>query len=442
MHYFLGPHRSGGLNRYAADLAETQLSAGKKVAILYPGGGLLPQKKTRIISRNSYHKIPLYELQGGPPITLLDGIRDPDWVLKRQDCFLSANKIHLFFEEIKPDVFHIHTWMGFPEELLFSLKELGCRIVYTTHDYFGICPKVNLIKDDNTNCTKPSDEECSRCNANAPSSVYFRLRNFAFLYQFKNIINPLKKTFWVANKEIPITKQIKCREYTALRNHYEKLLNACDMIHFNSKITENIYLSFFPELKKKTQVLSIMHKGISDKRKLKPVNKEQIRLCFLGAAAQYKGLSVLLSVLNEVWNEGFHNWVLDVWGTEKQKTNKHNGIPFFFHGRYNAKDLERLLCDKDLVIVPSIWFETFGFVVLEAISYGIPVLCSDTVGAQYLLSKSMIYHGKEELKSKLVSFLKNPSILEQIRIDICSNTSFPLTMKEHEQAIDQLFYKE
>ena len=36
----------------------------------------------------------------------------------------------------------------------------------------------------------------------------------------------------------------------------------------------------------------------------------------------------------------------------------------------------------DLLIVPSIWKETFSLITLEALSYGIPVLISNNVGAK------------------------------------------------------------
>lgn len=37
------------------------------------------------------------------------------------------------------------------------------------------------------------------------------------------------------------------------------------------------------------------------------------------------------------------------------------------------------------MVTPSIWFETFGFTVLEALSYGVPVVISGTVGAKDIL---------------------------------------------------------
>lgn len=57
------------------------------------------------------------------------------------------------------------------------------------------------------------------------------------------------------------------------------------------------------------------------------------------------------------------------------------------HCRYSYKDLKRIFDDTDVLVAPSVWYETFGFTVLEALSYGVPVVISGTVGAKDILAK-------------------------------------------------------
>lgn len=52
------------------------------------------------------------------------------------------------------------------------------------------------------------------------------------------------------------------------------------------------------------------------------------------------------------------------------------------HGRYSYSDLENIFNETDVVITPSVWYETFGYTVLEAMSYGVPVIISGNVGAK------------------------------------------------------------
>lgn len=55
------------------------------------------------------------------------------------------------------------------------------------------------------------------------------------------------------------------------------------------------------------------------------------------------------------------------------------------HGRYSYESLKDIFNETDVLVVPSIWYETFGFTVLEALSCGVPVIISGTVGAKDVL---------------------------------------------------------
>ena len=49
--------------------------------------------------------------------------------------------------------------------------------------------------------------------------------------------------------------------------------------------------------------------------------------------------------------------------------------------------LEKIFDETDVLVAPSIWYETFGFTVLEALSYGVPVIISGNVGAKDILEE-------------------------------------------------------
>ena len=55
------------------------------------------------------------------------------------------------------------------------------------------------------------------------------------------------------------------------------------------------------------------------------------------------------------------------------------------HERYTYRDLKNIFDETDVLVCPSIWYETFGYTVLEALSYGVPVIISGTVGAKDIL---------------------------------------------------------
>lgn len=76
--------------------------------------------------------------------------------------------------------------------------------------------------------------------------------------------------------------------------------------------------------------------------------------------------------------------------------NKNFGLNIYFtpqemspymkvHDRYIYDQLEDIFYNTDVLIAPSIWYETFGYTVLEALSYGVPVIVSDHVGAKDII---------------------------------------------------------
>ena len=51
-------------------------------------------------------------------------------------------------------------------------------------------------------------------------------------------------------------------------------------------------------------------------------------------------------------------------------------------------EIKEIFNETDVMAAPSIWYETFGFTVLEAVSYGVPVIISDRVGAKDIVGEN------------------------------------------------------
>ena len=106
---------------------------------------------------------------------------------------LDEKSFLVMLDEVKPDVLHVHTLMGLPLEYLQIVHDRGIRIVYTSHDYFGLCPKVNFINQDGEVCLGASAERCAVCNAQAKSAMFLKVRNAKWVVPFKTIARRLKQ---------------------------------------------------------------------------------------------------------------------------------------------------------------------------------------------------------------------------------------------------------
>ncbi len=193
LHYTLGfsPYRSGGLVKYAKDLMTAQVNLGHSVAAIYPGGTSWFHKRCYVHEDKRSGSIDIFEMSNPLPVSLMYGIKNVNSEVSSRR--LDVKSFLQMLDRVKPNVFHVHTLMGLPLEYLQETHDRGIRIVYTSHDYFGLCPKVNFINHEGKVCLGASCKKCGVCNANAKSVLFLKLRNAKWLIPLKKIVRKLSK---------------------------------------------------------------------------------------------------------------------------------------------------------------------------------------------------------------------------------------------------------
>lgn len=429
LHYALGlpPYRTGGLTKYCVDLMLTQKEQGHDVFLLWPGQITGFNRKTRICRRNNWKDVGNFELINPLPVSLDEGILDIDAYTKRSEESVYLN----FLKAYAPDVVHIHTLMGLHKEFLQATKQLRIRTVFTTHDYFGICPKVTLYHDGNVCDNDHGCTDCVTCNQSAlslkkiavlQSPVYRNLKDTKII---KILRRQHRQKFF--EDSTLATNGIKNngnrpQDYERLRKYYISMLEMVDFIHFNSTVSEMIYKRYFQP--KNSAVISITHRDIKDHCKAKNFDHDILRIAYLGPAKPFKGFQFLIGVLDKLWAQKPNMFELHIYSetnVEREYINhRQNGYPY--------SQLEEIFENTDLLVVPSQWYETFGFTVLEALSYGVPVIVSDSVGAKDLIRSQFIFNDENDLLSKLKHIIEHRQILVDENRYIVSEARYPLNM--------------
>lgn len=417
VHYTLGipPLRSGGLTKYSIDLVKEEKKQGVNVALLYAGGINLLRRGKYFSYKKKWNAINRIELINTMPIPLLDGVLSPSHFmsLKKE---MTEEVMNSFISNIKPDIFHIHTLMGLPLELVLFLKKKGVKIIFTSHDYFGLCLRVNFIDNYGQLCNGPSPQKCSRCNNNAKSTLFLRLRNSKiFLFSKKLLVKGEK--ILKTNISVPIIDAMeldsKREDYSNLLLYYMRILGAVDHFHFNSTVARDIYIKNIDV--RFSDVLSICHSNIRDNRIKRIFDDKNLKLTFIGSFEPYKGFDLLKRCLLELNENGNGNWRLNVFGNNNRGMDK-DCTNIIYHGKYKISEISSIFHNTDLLIIPSICHETFGLVALEALSYGTPVLVSDSVGAKDLIKdydKKFIFKTRKDLVNILGEVINNRDILRE-----------------------------
>lgn len=439
LHYSLGPspYRCGGLTRYCDDLMKSQRFFGHNVSLLYPAGVRIFSSQMKII-RKRKNGICYYRIDNPMPVPLYHGIKVPREFYDEQGY--DDKKYSKLLDEVQPDVIHLHTLMGLTLSFLKLVRKRDIKVVYTTHDYFGLCLKTNFIDIANRLCSSATPERCTICNQNAKSKLFLRFRNEPCIIALKNILKKsLKSQVGNLGSNVSEANQgynnADVFEYGRLMDYYREMFTFVDEFHFNSILTKEIYAKYLPDIK--GQVIPITNSSIDDHRVIKQYG-EELKICFIGSLDTFKGFNVLKSVLLKLKDQ---NWSLNVWGSITGIDSDCERI--HYKGRYLPAQLKDIYDSCDLVVVPSLWYETFSFVTLEALSYGTPVIVSDHVGAQDLVKQynpNFVFSTKDELQKLLGSLMRNKEPLVKFNRSIVS-MEWRHDMRSHANEIEKKIYR-
>lgn len=388
LHYALGfpPYRSGGMTKFCVDLMVQQAREGHSVALLWPGQMGFVNKTTTVKRKETVkikkHNIQSFEIINPLPISFDEGIAS--FAAFTKDS--GKNAYDRFLNEFQPDVIHIHTLMGLHKSFLIASKARGIRLIFTAHDFFPICPKVTLFRHGAICSNFHTCVDCGVCNITALDLKKIEILQSPLYRKLKD--SPAVKKLRKQHRdnylsESTVDDSVKPvgtpNDYKSLRDYYYSLLKLMDIIHYNSSVTKNVYESVFKL--PNNCIVSITHSDIRDNRKIREYSNNILRIRYLGPQSGAKGYLLLKSALDELWSKQ-KKFCLDVHFVPTEIA------PYIkIHERYSYSDLKDIFDNTDILVAPSIWYETFGFTVLEALSFGIPVVISGTVGAKDILAE-------------------------------------------------------
>lgn len=389
LHYALGfpPYRSGGLTKFCMDLMEQQSKERHTVSLLWPGEIAVFSKGTAIRNHGSRGNIGSFEVINPAPVSYDEGIMEMEPFVKEGN----EEVYEVFLRGLAPEVLHVHTFMGIHKSLLVAARRLGIRIVFSAHDFFPICPKVTMFRMGEICGSIENCSQCAACNTTALSLKRITLLQSGLYRMLKDssIVRALRKRHrdqFLGNTAMQNDENLKTNknpaDYIELRKYYKSLLEFADVIHYNSSVTQSVYEAYMTPCGPKAVRIPITHGSVQDNVKEKAFDGN-LRITYLGPAGDGKGFFLLRKALDQLWNErenGRQDFSLNIFFRPAEPAGYMN-----VHERYTYDQLEGIFENTDVLIAPSIWYETFGYTVLEALSFGVPVIISGTVGAKDII---------------------------------------------------------
>jgi len=409
LHYSLGfpPSRTGGLVKYSVDLAKEQSQKNNQVFFLYPGNIKIFNKKVCIRydkhhSNESFHS---YALINSLPLPLFGGIRTPEdfMVTCDENVYLS------FLNLIKPDVIHVHTLMGIHKEFFLAAKKMNIKIFFTTHDYFGLAPSPNFFFNGSDYSGNNGIDKWVEISNTALPTWKLRMFQSSLYPLLRKIMRKFKESKEIQlnivhNECMDSLYSQKLRDmFYKLRKYYLSIFKLIDYFHFNSSISKEVYTSQLYISNRNSCVISITNSDICvhnpHKNQLKKSHNSKLKIGYIGPYKAFKGFYEFLKLQDIIrGNVEFH-----IFGSNERI---HLSDKFINHGKFNRDSLQDVYKTIDVLIVPSLCKETFGFVVPEAISFGVSVFVSSNVGAKDLVDDYFVFNSIDELREKIVNYSK------------------------------------
>ncbi len=276
-------------------------------------------------------------------------------------------------EEFRPDIVHINNIIGISSIIWKVIKKKNIKMVQTARDYWIV---------------SPVEEEKSK-------DLLRKMQIFLHHKVYKRrscLVDCI-----TAPSKIALDKILETGYFKNCKKEY--VYNPIDINFDNTK--------------------KIIEKKMKN-------NSETIKFIYVGRYSKEKGIENLLNAFCKVKNQ---NITLEFCGqgTENETINKfiEDDSRIKNCGMLNKENLEKEYIDSDVIIVPSIWEEPFGRVVIEANQYGLPVIGSNRGGIKETLDlihtgKTFQYDDIDDLKSK-IDFFSNRGNIKKYYKSILDN---------------------
>jgi glycosyltransferase involved in cell wall biosynthesis len=257
-------------------------------------------------------------------------------------------------------------------------KEQGVPVVFTLHDYWLACARVNLLRQGVSRCDGPAPAQCACCC----QAFYTRWPQWPTTRP--NLVYHLKQAvkdglFWAIEKPVATASfRQRASAQAALIRHTDLFIAPSSfllefmarhgvprekLVHCDYGMTTELFSS----------CLKVPHRG-------------RLRFGYVGTISHHKGIPVLLEAF-----DGFHEGELFLYGSRNDEILRSYAHVLaqenvHFEGELCERDKAGALSRLDALIVPSVWYENSPLVIHEAFLAGLPVITSDIGGMAELVT--------------------------------------------------------
>jgi glycosyltransferase involved in cell wall biosynthesis len=356
---FYYPIAEGGTEKSVQELAEALTCKGLEVVIVTTSN----RDYVDFVNKVKVYYVKVPNLYWSYESKKFSKARRLFWHVIDQYNFFLREKIEKVISDEQPDIVHTNNLLGFSVAIWDVAKARNLPLVHTLHDYYLLCWRSSMFKG-NDNCL----QQCFDCR----------------------VLSHMRKK---------------------LSAKVEAVIGVSDFV-----LRRHLDAGYFPKAAIRICIYnSISEKIVSNKR---DYDKQKIRFGFVGALSPAKGVELIC----RLFTEQLVGQELYIFGTSLEKKyearlrREFESSCVVFKG---FKPQDEIYVNLDVLLVPSLWHEPFGKIIIEANSFGIPVIAANVGGISEIVVDGQTGFLFDPNKPKTILdevdlLINNPSLIAEM----------------------------
>lgn len=361
------PDSMGGTEKYVHDLGTDLQESGLEITVATPASD--EAEKSYVHDGLQVYRYPVSLNSSG--------------LTKDQNSEIQNFKIFQnWIKNKKPDVAHIHSFTrgcGLPHAQY--LKSLSIPIVITVHVPGVNCARGTMMRWGRTPCDGEMREyRCTAC--------CLQQRGLPLAMAWTVAATPRLISAGMNTIQSPISTAMRMRQLIITRSKGVRLfLDLADRVVV---VSEWLYDTLKLNGVSPSKLLVCKHglkKNKNEVRQKLPTlpDFKGVRVGYVGRFNPVKGVDILVEVIKglspdipiQLHMYGVANDEEEKAYLARLKGKIGNDNRFVFGGELTNENRQTVLSNLDIIAVPSVWFETGPFVILEAFDAGLPIIGSN-----------------------------------------------------------------
>jgi glycosyltransferase involved in cell wall biosynthesis len=378
------PWRRGGLVAYVEDVMAEQVRRGHEVTYLF-AGRQEPFRTRPRLRRWRSGGVRMLEIVNSP---LYDHGRQPQLEDRepRVEAIVAAT-----LAEVRPDVVHVQELAGLPFSVLDAIGRAGVPHVVTLQDYFPLCSTFRLLDSTGAVCLRREIGADCMASVAADQRRPGLLIEATLLHALRRVpaLPGIDRERWARRiarravahrrRRLPHPPPAPADFQRRRERNVERLSNADAVLAMSHRV-EEIYAQLGVEpARLRTVHLTLAHVERLRPRRFVPAARPLTFATLAALESESKGARVVLDALARLAGDARAGRVrLLVFGhSDARLAAEAARVPGIeLRGAYRPDQLDALLDEVDVGLMPSVWEEAYGFAGLEMLAKGIPVIAN------------------------------------------------------------------